>query len=83
MPSVDVFERQDISYRQSVLPKGVPVVAIEAGVDATWLAYTGGRRDTVIGMHTFGESAPDKAVFKHFGFTVEHVIQVVEKLLAQ
>jgi len=77
MPSVDAFENQDDSYRASVLPKGVPTVAVEAAVPGGWYKYA----DVVHGINRFGESAPDKVLFKEFGFTVEDVVKTVESIL--
>jgi transketolase len=82
MPSTEVFDRQSAEYKQSVLPLDVfNRIAIEAGTADFWYKYVGidGR---VIGMHTFGESAPAADLFKHFGFTVERVVQEAENLLA-
>lgn len=81
MPSVDVFEKQPKDYRMATLPMDVPVVAIEAGVKDTWYKYTG-RDGAVIGMDTFGESAPAKDLFKHFGFTVDNVCKVTKQVLS-
>ncbi|MFC7288234.1 transketolase [Herminiimonas glaciei] len=81
MPSTDVFDRQDAAYKASVLTKGVPRVAIEAGVTSFWYKYVG-LEGGVIGIDTFGESAPAGVLFKHFGFTVENVIAAVKKTLA-
>ena len=81
MPSTDVFDDQDPSYRESVLPREVTArVAVEAGVKDYWAKYVGlsGR---VIGMNSFGESAPAADVFEHFGFTVDRVVETVEELL--
>ncbi len=78
MPSVDVFDAQDAAYRDSVLPPAVTArVAVEAGVTAYWHRFTG-LRGRVIGIDTFGESAPAGDVFKHFGFTVDNVVGAVE-----
>jgi len=77
MPSVDLFEKQDAAYRAAVLPKGVPTVAVEAAVPDGWYKYA----DTVHGITRFGESAPDKVLFKEFGFTVEDVVKTVESIL--
>jgi len=73
MPSTSVFDRQEADYRQSVLPRGVPRLAIEAGVTDLWRKYVGLDGD-VIGLDRFGESAPAADVFKLFGFTVENVV---------
>jgi transketolase len=82
MPSTDVFDAQDDAYRESVLPRAVMArVAVEAGVSATWLHYVGGR-GRVVGIDSFGESAPAEVVFEHFGFTVNNVVANVEQVLA-
>ncbi|MEC5216532.1 transketolase [Actimicrobium sp. GrIS 1.19] len=81
MPSTDVFDRQDAAYRSSVLTKGLPRVAVEAGVTAFWHKYVG-LDGAVIGIDTFGESAPAPVLFKHFGFTVDNVVAAVERVLA-
>ena len=73
MPSTDVFERQDAAYKAAVLGKGIPRVAIEAGVTDFWYKYVG-LEGAVVGIDTFGESAPAPVLFKHFGFTVENVV---------
>lgn len=81
MPSTDVFDRQDAAYKASVLPKGLPRVAVEAGVTDFWYKYVG-LEGAVVGIDTFGESAPASVLFKHFGFTTEHVVDAVKKVLA-
>ncbi|MDH5487222.1 MAG: transketolase, partial [Gammaproteobacteria bacterium] len=80
MPSTDVFDAQDAAYRESVLPKGVKRIAVEAGVTDGWYKYVG-LDGKVIGLDRFGESAPAGALFKHFGFTGENVAKVVEEIL--
>jgi transketolase len=80
MPSTDVFERQDAGYKVSVLPKHLPRVAIEAGVTDFWFRYVG-LDGAVIGIDTFGESAPAGALFKHFGFTTDKVVAAVKSVL--
>ena len=80
MPSADVFERQDAAYKTSVLPKGLPRVAVEAGVSDFWFKYVG-LEGKVIGIDTFGESAPAGALFKHFGFTTDKVVAAVKSVL--
>ncbi len=80
MPCTSVFDRQDAAWRTAVLPHGVPRVAVEAGVTAGWRRYVGAMDDphaAVIGIDTFGESAPGPVLFKHFGLTVEHVAAAV------
>lgn len=81
MPSTDVFDRQDKAYQLSVLGKGLPRVAIEAGVTAFWHKYVG-LEGAVVGIDTFGESAPAGVLFKHFGFTVDNVVAKVKAVLA-
>ena len=81
MPSTDVFDAQDASYRESVLPAAVTArVAVEAGVTDYWRKYVG-LSGKVIGLDTFGESAPADQVYKHFGITAENVAKAVESLL--
>jgi len=81
MPSTDVFDQQSPEYRQSVLPLEVPArVAVEAAIADFWYKYVGidGR---IVGMTTFGESAPANLLFEEFGFTVDNVVNVAEELL--
>ncbi len=80
MPCTSVFDTQPQQYRDSVLPPGVPRVAIEAGVRDGWWRYVAGN-GAVIGMDGFGASAPAKKLFEHFGFTRDNVIKTVEGLL--
>lgn len=81
MPCVSVFESQDESYKESVLPSQVTArVAVEAGVTDYWYKYVG-LSGKIIGMDRFGESAPGDALFKAFGFTVENVVKAVESVL--
>ncbi|MCH3950334.1 MAG: transketolase [Acidaminococcus sp.] len=79
MPSWDLFEAQSAAYKRRVLPKGVPCIAIEAGVKMGWSRYTGSD-SRVLGIERFGASAPGKKVYAEFGFTVEHVVDMVRKL---
>ena len=81
MPCTDLFDRQDAAYKASVLPKGLPRVAIEAGVTDFWYKYVG-LEGGVVGIDTFGESAPAGVLFKHFGFTTENVVAKVKSVLA-
>ena len=75
MPSTDVFDEQDAEYREHVLPSAVRKrVAVEAGIADYWRKYVG-LDGTVIGMNSFGESAPAKALFEHFDITVEAVVR--------
>lgn len=81
MPCTNVFDAQDAAYKESVLPSSVTArVAVEAAAADFWYKYVGlaGR---VIGMTTFGESAPAGELFKHFGFTVEHVVEAAEETM--
>jgi len=80
MPCTSVFDAQSQQYRDAVLTPGVPRVAIEAGVREGWWRYVA-PAGAVIGLDTFGASAPAKALFEHFGFTSENVIRTVEGLL--
>ncbi|MDR9469228.1 transketolase [Marinospirillum sp.] len=81
LPSSDVFEQQDAAYRQQVLPAEVGTrIAIEASHKDWWYKYVG-LEGAVIGMDTFGESAPAGQLFEEFGFTVENVVNTVEELL--
>jgi transketolase len=80
MPSTTVFDRQDAAYRDSVLGRGVPRVAVEAGVTDYWRKYVG-LEGAVIGIDRFGESAPGGELFKHFGFTPEKIVAAVKSLL--
>ena len=80
MPSTDVFDQQDEAWRASVLPKGMPRVAVEAGVTAFWHKYVG-LDGAVVGIDTYGESAPAGALFKHFGLTAENVAEAVKRVL--
>ncbi|MFH4745940.1 transketolase [Vibrio harveyi] len=82
MPSTDAFDKQDAAYRESVLPSDVTArIAVEAGIADFWYKYVGfdGR---IIGMTTFGESAPADQLFEMFGFTVENVVNTAKELLA-
>ena len=80
MPSTNVFDRQDAAYKTSVLPKGIVRVAIEAGVSDFWRKYVG-LEGAVVGIDTFGESAPAPDLFKHFGFTVDNVVNTAKSVL--
>ncbi|MCX7056787.1 MAG: transketolase [Proteobacteria bacterium] len=80
MPCTSLFDAQPESYRDAVLPRGVPRVAIEAGVRNYWCQYTGDI-DRVVGIDTFGASAPAKDLFRHFGFTAEHIVAVAGRAL--
>ncbi|WP_072094011.1 transketolase family protein [Trabulsiella odontotermitis] len=82
MPSTDAFDKQDAAYRESVLPKAVSArVAVEAGIADYWYKYTG-LNGAIVGMTTFGESAPAEKLFEEFGFTVGNVVAKAKALLA-
>jgi transketolase len=78
MPSTTTFDRQDTAYKVSVLPAGMPRIAVEAGVSASWWKYG---CSAVVGIDTYGESAPANVLFKHFGFTPENVADTVRVAL--
>jgi transketolase len=78
MPSNTTFDQQDAAYKSTVLPAGIPRVAVEMGVTDGWWKYGCA---AVVGIDTYGESAPAPVLFKHFGFTPENVADTVEKVL--
>jgi transketolase len=80
MPSTTVFDRQSLAYQQQVLPKGVPRIAVEMGVTDGWWKYGCA---AVVGIDTFGESAPAPVLFNLFGFTAENVADTVRKVLSK
>ena len=81
MPSTDAFDKQDAAYRESVLPAAVSArVAVEAGIADYWYKYVG-LNGAIVGMTTFGESAPAEQLFKEFGFTVDNVVAKANALL--
>lgn len=81
MPSTNVFDKQNAAYRESVLPSAVKArVAVEAGIADYWYKYVG-LNGVIIGMTTFGESAPAEQLFKEFGFTVDNVVAKAQALL--
>lgn len=80
MPCVDVFEAQDAAYKESVLPKAVTArVAVEAAIMDGWWKYVG-TNGAVVGMTTFGESAPAPHLFEHFGFTIGNVVKAIDSV---
>ena len=82
MPSTDVFDKQDAAYREAVLPKTVSArVAVEAGITDYWYKYVG-LNGAVIGMTTFGESAPAEQLYQTFGITLEAILHQAKALLA-
>lgn len=80
MPSTSVFDRQPVAYKASVLPEGIPRIAVEAGVTDFWWKYGVA---AVVGIDTYGESAPANVLFKHFGFTTQNVVDTVKVALGR
>lgn len=80
MPSTTAFDRQDVAYKSSVLPAGLPRIAVEMGVTDFWWKYGCA---AVVGIDTYGESAPANVLFKHFGFTPENVAATVVEAIAR
>jgi transketolase len=80
MPSTSVFDRQSVAYKNEVLPKGVPRIAVEMGATDGWWKYGCA---AVVGIDTYGESAPAPVLFKHFGFTPENVVATVRTVLGK
>lgn len=78
MPSTTAFDREDVKYKQLVLPAGLPRIAVEMGVTDFWWKYGCA---AVVGIDTYGESAPAGVLFKHFGFTAENVADTVRAAL--
>jgi transketolase len=82
MPCTNVFDRQSQAYQDEILPLNLPTVAVEAAHPDFWRKYVG-RLGAVVGIASFGESAPAKDLYQHFGITVEHVCEEVRKLIAR
>ena len=80
MPSTSVFDRQPATYRDTVLPYGVPRVAVEAAHPDFWRKYVG-LQGAVIGIASFGESAPAGALYEHFGITADAVVEAVRRVI--
>jgi transketolase len=80
MPSWELFDAQPAEYRATLLPPGVPRLAIEAGVTLAWARYVGERGKT-IGLDHFGASAPYKILYEQFGITVENLVKQVQDLM--
>jgi transketolase len=80
MPCTSLFDRQDAAWRESVLPRGLPRVAIEAGVTDSWRKYVG-LEGAVVGVDRFGESAPAPDVYKFLGIDTEHLVQAVKSVV--
>lgn len=82
MPCVELFERQETAWKNRVLPLHLPVVAVEAGATRGWWRYAG-RIGAVVGLDRFGESAPEKDLYKHFGLTPERVADIVRSVVGR
>jgi transketolase len=80
MPSTTTFDRQSVAYKKAVLPAGLPRIAVEMGSTDGWWKYG---VSAVVGIDTYGESAPAPVLFKHFGFTPENVVDTVRAVLAK
>ncbi|MCK6425492.1 MAG: transketolase [Burkholderiaceae bacterium] len=80
MPSTTVFDRQDVAYKTEVLPAKLPRIAVEAGVTDFWWKYGCA---AVVGIDSYGESAPAGVLFQHFGFTADNVVATVRKVLSK
>jgi transketolase len=80
MPCTSVFDRQDAAWRESVLPRSLPKVAVEAGVRDYWRKYVG-LEGEVIGIDRFGESAPAPEIFKFLGIDAAHVAEAVRRIV--
>ena len=83
MPCLEVFDAQPKRYRAAVLPPGVPVkLAVEAGTTAGWYKYVNSH-GRVIGLASFGESAPGEILFDHFGITADRVAEAARQMLSE
>jgi transketolase len=82
VPSTNIFSLQSNEYRDKVLPSGVPLLVVEAGASLGWKSYIG-PQIAVIGVDTFGASAPGAEVMQHYGFTVENVCRQAHHVLRQ
>jgi transketolase len=80
MPSTNLFALQPDDYREKILPTGTPLLVIEAGATLGWRSYIGPQID-VIGVDTFGASAPGAVVMEHYGFTVDNVCKQAHVVL--
>ncbi|HSA34314.1 MAG TPA: transketolase, partial [bacterium] len=82
MPSQDIFDRQEVAYRERILPRSIPTIAIEAGSTFGWHRYVGDTGIT-IGIDRFGASGPGDTVMAHFGFTASSVTERIRGLLSR
>ena len=83
MPSWDLFEAQDPSYRESVLPKSIRKRVTVEAASSLWLASWAGDEGTIIGLDRYGASAPGDEILRHLGFTAEHVTAEALRLLGR
>ena len=81
MPSTDVFDAQDDAYQNSILPSDVPIIAVEAGIADYWIKYTKDKAN-VVGINSFGESAPADVVYEYLGITTANVVNAVKQAIA-
>jgi transketolase len=81
MPSTTVFDRQPDAYKEEVLPRGLPRIAVEAGVTDFWRKYVG-LDGAVVGIDSFGESAPADQLYEYFGITIESVVKAVKSVVS-
>ena len=79
MPCLDLFESQDKNYQNQVIPSGIPVVVVEAGVKQSWGSYIG-KDGEFVGMKSFGASAPANKLFEHFGITTKNVVEAAKRI---
>jgi transketolase len=82
MPSMEIFARQDQSYRDSVLPKGIRRIAMEAAHPMSWYKWVGDD-GVIIGLERFGASAPAATIFEHLGITVDHIVKTAKQLVGK
>jgi transketolase len=82
MPSHEIFARQDQAYRDSVLPKGIKRIAIEAAHPMSWYKWVGDE-GVIIGLERFGASAPGPTIYEHLGITVDHTVQAAKALVGK
>ena len=80
MPCLESFDEQDAAYRETVLPAGIPCLAVEAAHSMPWYKYTG-KQGRIISMDGFGLSAPGGPLFQEFGFTTANIVKTAEDML--
>ncbi len=82
MPSHEIFARQDQAYRDSVLPKGIKRIAMEAAHPMSWYKWVGDN-GVILGLERFGASAPAPTIYEHLGITVDHMVQTAKTLVGK